>query len=120
MNNTMCLVKLIATFVSVSDRCLKDFLNENATLTNILSDCEKDFQMVNEELKRFGVDLKLDDANTNNNSNDSDEALNNGCGDDASNSSGSAVDLQKRFTISREDSYIPNTPAIKCRKNLNL
>lgn len=91
---------------------LKEFLNENAKFTSVLISCEKELENVNDELEQLGMTNKFSDTSANN-SDDDDK----NCSDDSNGLKGNA---HNNKTISRNDSFIPDTPAIKNRKKLDF
>lgn len=87
------------------------FLNDIADFSNLLNDCASEFKEINEELKKLGMDDMLDDDAAA----AAEESLNSL--DDANETKG---DQHHNKTISRENSFVPDTPAIKHRRNWNL
>lgn len=89
-------------------KVVSEFVHEIADFSNLLDDCNKEFENVNEELRRLGVKNMLDDAGAN----DPAESL-----DHSSDVKGVK---HHNFTISRDDNFIPDTPAISNRKKLDF
>lgn len=82
---------------------VKEFLKENAEFSSLLNKCEKEFTNINNELKKFGVF----DSDANNSNEESSEGVN--------------CNQFKNMTISRDNSCIPDTPAIRSnRKKLHF
>lgn len=96
---------------------VREFLNDNGRFCEVVHSCEKDLRLMNNELKMFGVDLQA--SSTSNNNSDR-RYSDNSASDGSSNISGELVDDIRKFTISRQDSFVPDTPAMKCKKSFNL
>lgn len=83
---------------------VKDFLNGHCEYGKLLNDCETKFKNIDEHLEQLRMGRKVDDAYTTN----------------ADQSQEDSEDLEtfnrQNITISRENSAMPDTPALSCNR----